>query len=58
MAQNKKPVKVFKSVMSDAPPNPFRMLFALPVALYCVLVSYFHEKYDRTKAANCKGSNR
>ena len=45
MAQNQKPVKVFHTVMEDAPPNPFRMLFALPVALYCVLVSYFHEKF-------------
>jgi len=58
MANDKRPVKVFRSVISDAPPNPILILFTLPVALYCVLVSYFYEKYDGTKAANCKRSNR
>ena len=58
MATDKRPVKVFRSVISDAPPNPILILFTLPVVLFCIVVSYFYEKYDRTKAANCKRSNR
>ena len=39
--------KVFKSIMEDKPPNPLLILFTLPVALFCVLVSYIYEKFDK-----------
>ena len=42
-----KPTKVFKSVMEDKPPNPIKILFTLPVALFCVLVSCVYEKFDK-----------
>jgi hypothetical protein len=44
MAPNKKQVAVFRSVYEDAPPNPFLILFILPVALFCVIVSHLYEK--------------
>ena len=45
MEKNERPLKVFKSVMEDKPPNPFSILLALPVVLFCVLVSYVYEKF-------------
>lgn len=42
-----KSTKVFKSVMEDKPPNPIKILFTLPVALFCVLVSYVYEKFNK-----------
>ena len=45
MEKDKRPIKAFKSVMSDAPPNPIKILFTLPVALFCILVSYVYEKF-------------
>ena len=46
MAKDKRPIKVFKSVMDDAPPNPILILFKLPVALFCIVVSHFYEKFN------------
>jgi hypothetical protein len=50
-----KKLAVFKSIYKDAPPNPFLILFILPVALFCVLISYL---YERARAATRKCSNR
>ena len=47
MVKDNRPTKVFKSVMEDKPPNPIKILFTLPVALFCVLVSYIYEKFDK-----------
>jgi len=47
MEKNERPLKVFKSVMEDKPPNPFSILLALPVALFCVLVSYLDERFNK-----------
>ena len=47
MIKGERPTKVFKSVMEDKPPNPFTMLLALPVALFCVIVSYLYEKFNK-----------
>ena len=47
MVKDNSPTKVFKSVMEDKPPNPIKILFTLPVALFCVLVSCVYEKFDK-----------
>jgi hypothetical protein len=47
MIKGERPTKIFKSVMEDKPPNPFLMLFALPVALFCVVVNYLNEKFNK-----------
>ena len=47
MFRNKKSIKVFRSVMEDKPPNPFTILLALPVALFCVIVSYLDERFNK-----------
>ena len=49
MAKDKRPIKIFKSVMDDAPPNPIMILFKLPVALFCILVSHLYEKVNDKK---------
>ena len=47
MVKDKRSTKVFKSVMEDKPPNPIKILFTLPVALFCVLVSYVYERFNK-----------
>ena len=43
MEKDEKPIKVFRSVMEDAPPNPFYILLCLPVALFCMVCSFFYD---------------
>ena len=47
MVKDKRSTKVFKSVMEDKPPNPFSILLALPVAIFCVIVSYLDERFNK-----------
>jgi hypothetical protein len=46
MAKDKRPLKVFRSVMEDAPPNPILILFTLPVVIFCIIVSRYYEKIN------------
>ena len=54
MKKDKRPIAIFKSVYKDAPPNPLLILFIVPVALFCVLISYL---YERPIPSTCKRSN-
>lgn len=54
MKKDKRPIAIFKSVYKDAPPNPLLILFIIPVALFCVLISYL---YERPIPSTCKRSN-